>query len=572
MKPKVLNRFGIDDRGAVAATYAISLFALVAVAGVAFDYARLAGMDSELQNGADQAALAGVTQLDKEDGACARATNAAIALLNNETLLANDVGERSVQINSGNTITIADDACTGTTGIQFWQDKEKNTPATTDETAAYLEVTVDARIAEYAFTPIVGALNSGNVASSALAGLGSAICKVPPLMICSPIPGVDFDAAARVGWGVKATAHGGAGGTWAPGTFGFLEVGQGALADLAVAIAFEDSQLNCAPIEGTTPETGNAQILYNAINTRFDVYDFSSGSGTTLAACHSGECPPSPNSTKDLIKPNTSTGGNSCKIHNSGWQLPTNRFRPGTRDTTSGTAGMRHDDDLSVDAMGLTRDLCHYNSYGFSCNSTADPTAFDGGGTGLSTNDPNSRFGRGYWARGDYFNQYHGDIATVFSAIQSAVPKYTAEWNPATWTRYETYLWEQGKLYLQDSDNDLVQVPGGIVRDSRDGSYGGQYGRSICQPSSSGPPDRRVLTVAVVKNCSSLTGGSVAVDVDEWVDMFLVEPVVDDSTERANGRGSDVIYMEVIRPATVGNNSGGGGPQNVRRDVPYLIE
>ncbi len=187
MRQRVFREFRENDRGAVAATYGLSLFALVAIAGVAFDYARLAGMDSELQNGADQAALAGATQLSKEDGSCARATNAAIALLNNETLLANETGERSVQINGGTTITVANDACT-TTGITFWEDKAKTTVATTDEDANFIEVTVDARIAEYAFTPIVGALNSGNVDASAMAGLGSSICKVPPIMVCHPDP------------------------------------------------------------------------------------------------------------------------------------------------------------------------------------------------------------------------------------------------------------------------------------------------------------------------------------------------------------------------------------------------
>jgi hypothetical protein len=41
-----------DQRGATAATFGLALFALVAVGGMGFDYARLAGMDSELQNAA----------------------------------------------------------------------------------------------------------------------------------------------------------------------------------------------------------------------------------------------------------------------------------------------------------------------------------------------------------------------------------------------------------------------------------------------------------------------------------------------------------------------------------------
>jgi Flp pilus assembly protein TadG len=37
---------------------------LIAAGGVAFDYSRLASMDTELQYAADQTAIAAVTQLD----------------------------------------------------------------------------------------------------------------------------------------------------------------------------------------------------------------------------------------------------------------------------------------------------------------------------------------------------------------------------------------------------------------------------------------------------------------------------------------------------------------------------
>ena len=65
-----------SDRAAVAPLTAMSLFALIAAGGVAFDYARLAAMDTELQQAADQAALAAATQLDRADGAQARAATA----------------------------------------------------------------------------------------------------------------------------------------------------------------------------------------------------------------------------------------------------------------------------------------------------------------------------------------------------------------------------------------------------------------------------------------------------------------------------------------------------------------
>ena len=37
-----------------------------------------------------------------------------------------------------------------------------------------------------ALTPVVGALNSGDIKAAAVASLQSAICNAPPLMICNP--------------------------------------------------------------------------------------------------------------------------------------------------------------------------------------------------------------------------------------------------------------------------------------------------------------------------------------------------------------------------------------------------
>src|SRR5512134_74180 len=87
-----------DVSGAVAPTVALSLFALIGAGGIAFDYARLASLDTELQNAADQAALAAATQLDGESGACARAAAAAAGLLSNETLFANEAATRAITV------------------------------------------------------------------------------------------------------------------------------------------------------------------------------------------------------------------------------------------------------------------------------------------------------------------------------------------------------------------------------------------------------------------------------------------------------------------------------------------
>ena len=80
-----------DESGAVAATYALSLTALVLIAGVGFDYGRVAAMDSELQNGADEAALAGATQLNGGLNACQRASDAARSLVTNKTVVLQNI-------------------------------------------------------------------------------------------------------------------------------------------------------------------------------------------------------------------------------------------------------------------------------------------------------------------------------------------------------------------------------------------------------------------------------------------------------------------------------------------------
>ena len=88
---RAIARLAHDKRGAIAPTVALSLFALIAAGGLAFDYARLANLDTELQNAADQAALAAASQLDGQAGARARATAAASALLANVTLIEADL-------------------------------------------------------------------------------------------------------------------------------------------------------------------------------------------------------------------------------------------------------------------------------------------------------------------------------------------------------------------------------------------------------------------------------------------------------------------------------------------------
>lgn len=542
MPRRSISEFGRDQAGAVAATYAIALTALVAIAGVGFDYGRMASLDTELQNASDQAALAGASQLDGRTNACSRASAAVTSFVANSTRFAND--------GSAPLVTFQNEAnCDATGSIRFWQDKEKVTAASSDANARFIEVIVDARTARYALTPIVGAITSGQMTAGALAGLGSSICKVPPIMICSPDPSQPFNADAKRGLGVVATGHstqssnqGGTAGTgsnntWAPGDFGFLQIQDdgttgGRNAKLLRALAYLNPPIDCVSVDNNRVSTGNPQGLYDAINTRFDIYDFNSnGGGNVLATCQNGDCPSAPNVVKDFTNSNPNQGANACKIrqgggNGAGWALPSagRELKPVTK--TGATNATAFDDNGLIDVMGLPRDNCHYMSY--------NGTGFcAGGGTG--------RFGNGVWDRADYFRVNH----TVGGAVD-----YPPDWTNIS--RYDTYLWE-----LNNN-----KVPNGNAANS-------QRGAPACFAGSpAGGRERRILTVAIVSNCAALNGQSQPVQIDEFADMFLVEPSIDDP--RRYNAFKDAIYMEIIGKSRVAG-SGTYNTQQVRRDVPFLV-
>jgi len=368
---------------------------------------------------------------------------------------------------------------------------------------------------------VVGAFTSGDLDATARAGLGTALCKVPPLMVCPP-SGTSVDWDAMRGFGIRAVSNSGP--NWAPGDFGYI--GPQDANSTQIGLAFQNPTFECQGVNDTEEvSTGAPAPAIVAINTRFDIYDMSTGSGVALAPCHGSACPPALNVTKDLIRAGSASGGNACKIHNNGWRLPdaNRRFLPVA---TAGTDPMRsfQTSGQPIDAMGLPRDNMHYCSY-----------------YGGTCPDPLSRFGDGAWARYDYFNKYH--------------PTRTPE-NAATMTRYETYLWEIAEGYVP---NEIASGTGaGALR---------QNGTAVCNATVPDPTrDRRVVQVAVGGNCGDLAGASTPVEIATWVEMFLVEPGVP-SPGRGNGDSGNEIYLEVIREV----DPGGEAAQVVRRDVPYLV-
>ena len=515
-------RFWRDRNGAVAPTLALALFALIAAGGIAFDYARMAALDTELQNAADQAALAAAGQLDQRADARARARAAAQDLVENRTLLANDSG------GTGLDIPLVDFYSTYNPG-RADLDTAPGTAATTDANARFVRVTVESRRANYALTPIVQAFRSGVLSARALAGLGSATCNLPPVMICNPFesqtpPNNVFNANALRGVGIRLVSQGG-GGPWVPGNFGYLDdpnTDNGS-PGVRASLGWEMVPGGCAAGPGVETEPGLATSVTQALNTRFDMYD--------NQACQTGgTCRPSTNAIKDVVRDPAATGGNACRVHNNGWhRVPStlNEYLPpNTTPLSEAAVAGPNNDVLELQAMGHPQDLCH---------AIATPSC--------------GQVGDGVWDRNAYFYVNHG------SGFDWQAAMTTAGYDPATVTRYQVYQWELN----------------GHMPASRQIGSTVDHAESapVCLPPGLTPTatsDRRKISAALV-NCiaEGVAGHTTGVRVVSFIDLFLVEPSL--ARERTQ---QGEIYVELIGESPVGTGGPPLGP--ITRSVPRLLE
>jgi Flp pilus assembly protein TadG len=560
-----------SSSGAVAPTVALSLVGLIAVGGIAFDYARLASLDTELQDAADQAALAAAGQLDGQAGACARAAAAASSLLTNKTYFAKNTGSTTGTSVEVPTSGVSD--CSGNASIQFYQSYNRDTdtpgpPADDDSNAKIVIVSVAPRQTTYFLTPIVAAFHSPDVGAQAVAALGSAVCKMPPVMICNPAEtggNTSFDPSDYVGDGLRLTSVGNGSGTWAPGNFGYLNTQSGVSGapGLREALGWNSPPGECVSTDGVDTKPGATVTVTDAMNTRFDIY-------TNVSCPAGGTCSAAINSVKDVLRPANANGNNSCTMHNQGWQLPTNYYGSGNLPALNSTPGPLPAGSTPA-SMGHPRDECHAVSQNGSC----------AGG----------RIGDGVWDANAYFRTNY--IRTVATANGAAGSRWTAaNWqantglsptaprlvpgtttpNPAYASRYNVYVWET-EHRGQAVDGVTVLDPSPV---GASGNTLVDYRKPVCSPlqgygsglvPNATTPDRRRVSVAVV-NClaNSVKGNSVGVPVEKWVDVFITEP----SLARERTTDGD-MYVEIIGESVAGG-SGSTAGQVIRHDVPYLIK
>ena len=534
------RQLALNESAAIAPLYGLVLFMLVGIAGVGFDYARMMSLQSELQNAADQAALAGATQLDQitadaasgELGTCARAARAAQSYLANNTRFAEDGKSSSTTFGGA-----GEWVCDQSGAIKFWKDDQRGVPANEGE-VRFIEVFVDPRSVTFALTPLIDLFSSGPMNGAAMAGLGTAICNTPPVMICNPREidadgnptGRDFDPSAYVGYGLKLITDD----AGAPGNFGFLENGLGSgTKELAKALGYDTQPGNCVPGDGVDTEPGLKDVVFNAINTRFDL-DIS---GENTCPGGDGNCSAAPVTRKDLVK-NTTTASQCgfSSLPKSNGKQSWQQARAADRYLPPANRMLTAAERANVKVMGTPRDTCHAWSEAGNCSSPAT--------------DDYGVIGNKQWDRDAYFKANFG-------------------WEPDTWkaqpglsagmTRYEVYEWEVART-LSTAENQ---------QQDSDGRYA--LATPVCR--AKGDINRRKITAAVI-NCTAqgVSGSSVDVKVAHWVELFLVEPSVTrytgDETSSDKLTDSNDVYVEIIRAVDVGDGNAG---DIVRRDIPYLV-
>jgi len=312
-----IKQFQGDEEGGVLVFIAICLVVIVGMAAITFDLGRLAATQGDLQSYVDHVALAAAGELDGEDDAITRATNAAAAMIRDRQTFADGGSDL------GSSLDYSLRFLSGLPAV----DTASVTPfATTNAAdAAYVEVTATPRTV---FLPFARAMNAllgaglpnDQVGAVAIASFTQYACDITPLMFCLPSP--NYTADANIGHTILLRS-GGQGAGWGPGDFGFLDPSKvkvnpegpcGGLKGVnldACLIAAAGNITQCFSQHGVDIEPGQKVGIENAIfNTRFDMFN-----GIMSGKRNSPEYGPGPHVIKGLIR-GGGGGGNQCVGNN----------------------------------------------------------------------------------------------------------------------------------------------------------------------------------------------------------------------------------------------------------------
>src|SRR5262245_40830268 len=255
----LLGKLAKDEDGNILILSTVMLLVIMGMIGLVLDGGRLFHLNSDLQELADAAAIAGAAELDGAGDAITRATHRAESLLNNDPRWSN-VAHSGLQILSPPTFY---------TSPPFTPDTETNVQAQ----ARFIKVTTVTREVATSFLRALGATANAQTSTWAVAGSSYVACNVQPLMICNP-----WEQAADPVFSNHVTQGmmfelGLGGNSLAAGDFGLLDPA-GATNSGAPKVAQFLSQTspNVCFVNNIGPRTGGmGNRVEDAINVRFNV-------------------------------------------------------------------------------------------------------------------------------------------------------------------------------------------------------------------------------------------------------------------------------------------------------------
>ena len=308
--PGLFRRLARDEGGAALVYVSVALTVFMGFAALVIDGSRLFTLDTEMQSAADALALAGAAELDGNADSTERATAAMDNLVRNfETF-----GDSGTPITGYSARFL--DSLPASDADEITADYEATDPTE----ARFVEVRLleeegdggdNTRSINMTFATVLGSGDTVKGGAVAVAGFTAAVCKFTPLFMCNPFESTNpslgyFTEQFSTTEGKRriiALKKSGAGASYVPGNFGFLEsnTGPGAKA-LGESLAAVDPG-TCYRQDGVETKTGSTNSVHKAINVRFDLY----ANGLPGNWKNSAEYRPSVNVTKGYL-----TGGGAC--------------------------------------------------------------------------------------------------------------------------------------------------------------------------------------------------------------------------------------------------------------------
>lgn len=529
-----------DQQGAVAVLFAILAALLIGVGMLAIDIPRMAVFNTDLQNAADAAALAGAWELDGTTGAQNRAISAAVNAFTNAQKFGSSASS-SVTINSANISfysalpTLDTDAMSSATA------------ATGDSDSSYIEVSIPNQGINFMFASVLGGPASTQASIDAVAGADLKVCGIVPMFLCNPTEPTNNtsttlkpDYASLTGRLLQLDE------VLSAGNFGFLCPSGDTTSTTTCGASvlpqyFGSTQGSCLPRSGdlTTKPGRNTGPVESGTDVRFDDWDSTMlGLGTVSGVLDNPLYAPSPDVTQGASAGKTT--GNGC-FHGT-------KANIGYVPTAPSPAN-------PPQAEGMPPDNCFY--------------------TGTCSFNGQTNIGDGNWDYKTYYETNHSNDGNTTSAYPPTNwPGGTA---PTTPTRYETYRYELETTPPGSTTypNSVVETGQTIIGGAKNASTTTENG-GVPPPSgaknecySGTPPsdgisylgandglnpdgsvktsllnDRRVLLLAMVDCNAQTVSGRTSITPADYAYAFMVNPYGTDPTGPNNG--NHTMDFEVI--------------------------